>query len=208
MDEIKPSEKAGVFLAFFLAFGVFVYGFVRIYSPAPEPDEEHGHGVKGDKVASSKKSDDECDDDPIAATVPPRAPSEKKHFLDEVETWKRARYIFPGLLNPKSTYTYPNQNIESVVLDLLSQKLTELREDEKYFERLIKLENAVEFCIALGLNETIVRKRYEAIGNLQRELNIRSKTPTLVSIRHLVYRLKVDNPYGDENDIKGCIIKS
>jgi hypothetical protein len=47
------------------------------------------------------------------------------------------------------------------------------------------------------LNETVVRKRYEAIGNLQ---------PTLVSIRHLVYRLGVNNSFGSQEDIDGNIM--
>jgi hypothetical protein len=83
-----------------------------------------------------------------------------------------------------------------------------LREDEEQFAEWMKRENAVGFCIALGLNETVVHKRYEAIGNLQREFNIRSKTPTLVSIRHLVYRLGVDNPFGEQIDIDGSIRES
>jgi hypothetical protein len=212
-DEMETSGKAGLALGGVLALGAVAYVFVRVCDGrrkpvdySPEPDEEHGHGVEGDKVVSSTKSDNECGDDSVAATVPPRAPSEKKHFLDEAETWKRARHVFPRLLNPKSPYT--NQKIESVVFELLSHELTELRKDEKNFEQLLKLENAVDFCIALGLNETVVRKRYEAIGNLQRELNIVSKTPTLVSIRHLVYRLEVDNPFGEDDDINGFIRES
>jgi hypothetical protein len=212
-DEMETSGKAGLALGGVLALGAVAYVFVRVCDGrrkpvdySPEPDEEHGHGVEGDKVASSTKSDNECGDDSVAATVPPRAPSEKKHFLDEAETWKRARHVFPRLLNPKSTYT--NQKVESVVFEYLSHELTELRKDEENFQRLLKLENAVDFCLALGLNETVVRKRYEAIGNLQRELNIVSKTPTLVSIRHLVYRLDIDNPYGEVADINGSIRES
>jgi hypothetical protein len=94
MEESNPLTKAGIGLRLFVGFGVLV-GFVRIcigrpqelegFSPALEPDEEYGV--------------DECDGDP------PPAPSEKKHFLDEAETWKRAKFLFPGLLSPEAIYT-------------------------------------------------------------------------------------------------------
>jgi hypothetical protein len=83
--------------------------------------------------------------------------------------------------------------------------VTLLQGDEGEFERLLKTENAVELCVALGLDEVMVAKRYEAIRKLQDSLGIKSKTPTIASIRHLIYRLATNNPFGDERHYDGFI---
>lgn len=176
-------------------------------------DFDHGGDVG--LVASSAvvSDDDACGTVDIAAEIDDSVPaslhspvgySEKKRFLDWNETLTRARYLFPGLLNTRHIIN-PKRNVQRVVLDLLKVRLNELQEDQEQFDLMMQPENAVDLCLALGLNETVVRRRYEAVGNLKRELNIASKTPTLVSVRHLVYRLGVNNPYGNPEDIDGVI---
>ncbi|CAB9524855.1 expressed unknown protein [Seminavis robusta] len=45
-----------------------------------------------------------------------------------------------------------------------------------------------------------VRKRFEVIRNLEKEFGVQGKTPTLVSIKCLVDRLGVNNPFGKKED--------
>ena len=167
---------------------------------ASESNNECDVDLEAELVATTK-SDSELNVDSAVASLPP---PHNKHFLEKDEVWERALYLFPGLV--RKSHTSIGRRVETVISELLQQKVTELREqDDGRFEILMKRENAVDLCIALGLNKTVVRKRYEAISNVQREFNIVSKTPTLISIQHLIRRIGVDNPFGEQADMDGCI---
>jgi hypothetical protein len=119
-------------------------------------DEEHD--VEAELVAT--KSDNEFNHvDSAVASLPP--PQKNKHFLEKDEAWERAKYLFPGLVK-ESDFLF-DRRVRTVISELLREKVTELREqDNAQFELLMKRENAVDLCIALGLSETVVRKRYES----------------------------------------------
>jgi hypothetical protein len=198
-DPIRPGSAiacalGGITVLAGIAFG---YCMSRQRNPATayEPD------VEATPVAT--KTDNEFHVDSAVASLPP---TPKKHFLENDEAWERARYLFPGLV--KESHTRYGRRFETIISELLREKVTELRKQgDTKFELLMKRENAVDLCIALGLNETVVRKRYEAISNVEREFKFVSKTPTLVSIQHLIYRIGVNDPFGEEADMDGLIKK-
>lgn len=112
------------------------------------------------------KSDNELH---VDSAVDSLLPPQKNDFLENNEAWKRAKYLFPGLV--KLGHTLSGRRVDTIISELLRDKVTELREQgDKEFERLLKRENAVDLCMALGLNETVVSKRYEAISEFTRLL--------------------------------------
>jgi hypothetical protein len=192
----------------FVVLTVIAYCLIRQRSPEngvlssakPSPTYDEEHQVEAELVAT--KSDNELDVDSAVEALPS---PKKKHFLEKEEAWERAIYLFPGLVEEGHT-RIRSRSVEFVVSALLSEKVAKLREqDGAKFEELMQRGKAVELCIELGLNETVVRKRYEAISNLERELNIVSKTPTLVSIQHLIRRIGVNDPFGEAADMNGII---
>lgn len=82
--------------------------------------------------------------------------------------------------------------------------MTELREkDEAQFEHPLKVGNVTELCIALGLDGNFVRVRCSAISIMRQELELPGKTPTLISIWHLIRRIGFNNPVGDQDHMHG-----
>jgi hypothetical protein len=226
--EITPLGTTGITMGVALG-GTFFYLATWFFGCKDKPGDDDAYlpaaqqnpnACDEENVAEAEADAEYGDDgdvDLVSAADPPpptTTTDEKKHFLDEDEKLVRARYLFPGLSipdrgPPRYHLRYGQDmrpTIENVVGDLLSEKIHNLQqEDEARFSELMKRENAVDLCIALGVNETVVRKRYEVIGNLAREFNFTSKTPTLLSIRHLVYRIGVNNPYGHTDDMDGNI---
>ena len=123
--------------------------------------------------------------------------------LSDDEIRERVRWLFPGraveMLRYYRGQRYRGQQQLEDAMNHIIKELSILVGLEQWF-KLTKPENAVELCVALGLNERVVRGRYNAVGNLQRELGLPDKTPSLVSIRHLVRRVPLNNPYGSEED--------
>lgn len=76
-------------------------------------------------------------------------------------------------------------------LDILYQR------DDVQYSRMMKEENAEDLCIYLGIESTIVHNRYKAVRKLKKDLNLPTKTPTMTSIRHLVYKIRFNNPFGN-----------
>ena len=123
--------------------------------------------------------------------------------LSDDEIRARVRWLFPGrAVEMLRHYRGQRNRGQQQLFDAMDHSMKKLSIQvglEQWF-KLTKPENAVELCVALGLNERVVRGRYNAVGNLQRELGLPDKTPSLVSIRHLVRRIPLDIPYGSEED--------
>ena len=144
-----------------------------------------------------------------ATSVTPATEVVKAHYLKPEEAKKRALFLFPGLvteedllnaLSPKPRGGFGTDGsivarYEEKIHELLGQKIAELQKDGGNFENLMKLENAVDLCLELGLNESLVKTRYRVINNFKDKCGIKSKTPTIVTIRHLIRRIGVDNPF-------------
>jgi hypothetical protein len=181
-------------------------------------NEEHQHDIEANLENKSTKSDDEEEHvdpriitsgevvvSPPSPSPRPQPPCQKKVFLDRDETWSRAEYLFPGLAEQMHRGSDPRQSVESHVWDLVSTRLYELRQDEENFARLMEPGNEIELCNSLGMNETVAKKRYEVVRNLQAEFGFERKTSMLTSILHLLHRIDVNNPYGEKQDIGGAI---
>lgn len=122
-----------------------------------------------------------------------------------------SKLCFSGLLIKRRSFSRgrqyrANSTVEAILTILLNEKMTELREkDEAQFEHPLKVGNVTELCIALGLDENFVRVRCSAISIMRQELELPGKTPTLISIWHLIRRIGFNNPVGDQDHMHGAI---
>ena len=183
----------------------FMYGFYRCWlSHSKQVDNENNEFPKNRGQFEDTRIGEDIELGGCHS-APSMSNKNKQHFLDLPDTWARARYLFPGLSEEQPLHEiHPNPVV--FLLESIECKLYDLREtDEGELERLMKRENAVELCIALGLRESFVRKRYEAIDTLHRELGTKSKTPTMISIWHLLMRIGVNNSFGDLGHFDGII---
>ncbi|CAB9501577.1 expressed unknown protein [Seminavis robusta] len=129
-----------------------------------------------------------------AATKGKTAGDERDNVLLTVdETWKVAKYFFPGLMMKREAATFATHNdIQAYLRDDIDRKLREIEANDldKYFA-LVKRENAAELCITLGMDEKYVRMRYGAVNAIHKELGFKSKTSTLTSLFHLIETLHI-----------------
>lgn len=92
---------------------------------------------------------------------------------------------------------------DDFLLPCVEGKLNQLKRDldADTFERRMKRENAVELCVALGMNPQYVHWRFNAIDKLLDRMELpRNTTPTIVAIHHLIRRPRLKNRHGDVND--------
>jgi len=144
-------------------------------------------------------------------------------ILTPDETWRKANFFFPGLLKGVTLRTVEgkhmrrrysrctslNAAIHTELIQNMNRKLGELgsnidndQERRVEFERLMNHENAAELCIALGMNEAVVRLRFKLIRNFATDLDIPvGKTHILHSIQHLIDTIYASNPFGEDCDI-------
>ncbi|CAB9506463.1 expressed unknown protein [Seminavis robusta] len=109
---------------------------------------------------------------------------------EEASTYHRAKLFFPTLdLTFEDATEYqcnkwdyqlrgwssPTVRIKDIVKDHVKRELTAMSSEEK--EHLLKLENAVAFCLKIGMNKDVVEMKFEA-----------------------AHQLDHDNPFGEVND--------
>ena len=109
-------------------------------------------------------------------------PSCDHGILSDEQIRATVRWLLPGLADKMLRYYRGQRNRGLQQLnDAMNHSMKELSIKvglEQWF-KLMKPENAVELCVALGLNERIIRERYKAVGNLQRELGCKTRLPLL-----------------------------
>ena len=147
------------------------------------------------------------------------ATSLESRLLDSEETWRRAKFFFPGLLNNttlkdveakymRRRFAKPNSLIAAIQVELkenLDDKIRDLKK-KAVWEYLNKKENAANFCIAVGMNDAAVHLRFELIENLEKELPFPTRIMHILhSIQHLINTIHVNNPFGHEGDIDGQV---
>lgn len=172
----------------------------------PKVPEEHS--VVDDVKLQKTDDDDEengADTAKVAATATMTGGSTAvNHLLSREETIERARRLVPCLVIPIRFQL--NKSISWNLIRELDSRLYQMKkEDEERFYRLQGHGHEVEFCIWLGVEEKYVRDRYQAVRNLQKELELPSKTNVIAAVRHLIYRLGSNNPFGSEEHMDGTL---
>lgn len=140
-------------------------------------------------------------------------------ILTPAETWRKANLFFPGWVGffPHVTRDIgTHEGIRYALHRKLGAKLSELcstydkdRSEVARVEQLMHRENGADLCIALGMDEGLVRLRFEVIHNFETALGLKiptGKTHVLDSIQHLIDTLHVHNPFGGVSDMTGNII--
>ena len=171
---VAPVVAASAFICILLAY--FYYCEKKLDRSAEESDF---HEEIGSHLAKTKNNTDTSANGP---------------FLSGAEKWERAKIIFPGIIHPDSKYngTSPDRSVEDQIWGYIEDKYKALWRDESLetMEDLMTPERGAELCIKLGINEMVVRKRFDAISNLRSELGISSMTSTIIQVRHLVYKFE------------------
>lgn len=89
------------------------------------------------------------------------------------------------------------RSVEVLLFELLDEWVLELEDTPDEFRRQAKPENAVEFWIALGMDEKYATNRYKAISKIMEALNLKRKTSTLDSVRHLLRKIPLNNRFNE-----------
>jgi len=206
--------------AFLALFAVWL-GYRRCHHHAAVPGDLPGESQLGDvdrgeielKTTARTTSSNDTN---LAETT---STDHETRILTPAETCRKANFFFPGFVEWCKKYESPrySQTHEGIRLALhhkLSNSLHKLcsktDKNEKELaqaEELMKVENAEELCIALGMDEDLVRLRFRVVHNLGKALDIPTgKTHILHSIQHLVDTIHVNNPFGGESDMTANII--
>lgn len=179
-------------------------------SPSQEPKE-----ISPDDSAKDDALQDLSSAPAVAVVAPPAAAalSDEKPVPPAVlllleKTFQCAKYMFPGLFEGKdhlqpSSFVggksmSPIDRLKSFISDSVDDKVQDLSEPE--LERLMKRENAADFCRLLGMNEEVVQKKFGFTARFEKELHITGKMPILLSISFLIETLDEENPYGSITD--------
>ena len=119
--------------------------------------------------------------------------SQNQRLSDE-EAWNRAREVLPGLVGNQGMRLgrRVRRTVEDLLFELLDERVLELKGTPDNFRRLMKPENTVELCVALGLNKEYTTKRFTAISNIRTAFNLRRKTSALDSVRDLIRRIPLN----------------
>ena len=203
-QEPMPSEM--VIVAAFAATAVLTIGGIYCYV-------NHCAGSKESDILEMGQNDvDQVEDDEedapegeqIAAETPQaRKEHNRSHFLSDEQKWKLAKEIFPGILKQSADYTMlksnPRETVEQFIWERIMRRYGEL--NRKDVEHMLENNHDEDLCIALGIDETVTRKRFEVVRNLRNELGLQNLVPILNQIRRLVFTFGVKNSYGEEGDI-------
>lgn len=171
-------------------------------------DTELGEGLGPVEPVTTHSSEDQAP-----------ATTRESRVLDVEGTWRRAKFLFPGLLNDPyislrcvigkritsrkySPCPNPIVAIQVELKERLEAKIFALSRTAGDWEDLNKKENASNLCIAVGMNEAAVRLRFKLIENLEKEFPfLTRKTSILHSIRHVIDTIHVFNRFGELQDI-------
>jgi hypothetical protein len=115
-----------------------------------------------------------------------------RRYSSTTEAWNRAKHFFPGLVS-EDMVLGPRHRPEERLEQLFNDRIRSLKKEGRF-----KPENEIEFRIAVGMDEKYVRKRHEAVSNLREAFGLKSKTPTIASILHLIRKIRFKNPFIDD----------
>jgi len=113
------------------------------------------------------------------------------------ETIRRARRLFPHAL-PERLKFKTNAALKRHLAHYIQHKLYVM--GIKREEHLKKQSNAKEFCIAIGIEESLVERKFLATAAIERHLGIKNKLPIVESVIHLVNTIDMDNPTNEATD--------
>ena len=147
------------------------------------------------------------------------ATGHESRILTPAETCRKANLFFPGFVDFCDKFEFTRDTHEgirwalhrklSITLHKLCSKNDKNEAELAGVEELMKQENAVELCIALGMDGDLVRLRFLVVRNFEEALDIPTgKTHIIHSIQHLIDTIHVDNPFGGASDRTGKIVKN
>ncbi|CAB9531168.1 expressed unknown protein [Seminavis robusta] len=202
----------------------FVYGLLKCrYGGDKFSTTEKDHltpAIDGETIASEANTDDMEDDGGIETGVhhgtlepqsspPPRASTQQDDaFFNLQETWTLAKFYFPGIVRGDSSEGFKSTRlIKRFLRDEVEWKLFQLRQkDRDTFLELMKPENAATLCGKIGMNETVVQRRFKVVRSIQKELGFQSKLSIQDSLDHLISTLDAKNAFGAVSKEEGGVL--
>jgi len=119
--------------------------------------------------------------------------SSRQCILSQADAWRRAKHFFPNLVIGNEVLhrrELPEDRLEF----LLHKRVDELKKSGK-LKTLSEPGNAIDLCVALGMEENYVRKRYEVVARLREAFGLKSKTTTIDTVLHLIGSIGCKNPF-------------
>lgn len=105
---------------------------------------------------------------------------------------RRAGWMFPGL-NIDGSKSEDARDVKISLKKLIQRRVESM--DSSTVDRLMKRENLVEFCTCLGMSPELAGWKFRATVAFEAEMGHAGKTPSLISIMHLVDTIDLNNPF-------------